>query len=176
MPLKSKPNSKKYFSIVLILIILVSIYFIFFDKSTKPNEEQTMKAFDSFEFRLEGQLSFLKKNNQFISQIDIEIADDDESRATGLMYRNKLAENQGMLFTFDSENIQSFWMKNTVLSLDMIFVNKENEIVKIHKNTIPFSEQSYSSMKPATYVVEVNAGYTDKYLIAEGDKISWRKL
>jgi len=48
--------------------------------------------------------------------------------------------------------------------------------VKIHKNTIPFSEQSYSSMKPATYVVEVNAGYTDKYLIAEGDKISWRKL
>lgn len=79
-------------------------------------------------------------------------------------------------FIFTNEEPQSFWMQHTPLSLDMIFVNKENEIVKIHKNTTPFSEQSYPSGRPAKYVVEVNAGYTDKFQIEEGDKIVWRRL
>lgn len=173
---KVKTNPKKYYLSIASVILLAAIYFIFFNKPESNGDKKEVKAFDSFDFKMEGQLTFLTANNQFISQIDIEIADDDDSRATGLMYRNKLAENQGMLFIFDTENIQSFWMKNTVLSLDMIFVNKENEIVKIHKNTIPFSEQSYNSLKPSIYVVEVNAGYTDSHSIKVGDKISWRKL
>lgn len=176
MSKKVKSNSKKYFFLATALVLLIAVYFIFFNDTQTTNKEKEVKMFDSFEFKSEGQLSFLTKDGQFISQIDIEIADDNDSRTTGLMYRNRMEENQGMLFVFEREDIQSFWMKNTVLSLDMIFVNNENVIVKIHKNTTPFSEQSYSSLAPSIYVVEVNAGYTDKFSIKEGDKISWRKI
>jgi len=92
------------------------------------------------------------------------------------MYRDKLAENQGMLFVFEGEEDRSFWMKNTVLSLDMIFVNGKNQIVTIHKNTTPYSEQSYASTNPSQYVVEVNAGYTDKHKISVGDHITWSRF
>ena len=64
-------------------------------------------------------------------------------------------------------------MRNTLISLDMIFVNAQKEIVTIHKNTKILSDQSYPSTKPAMYVIEVVAGFTDKYNIKEGDKISW---
>ena len=86
-----------------------------------------------------------------------------------------MKENHGMLFIFPYEAEQSFWMKNTVIALDMIFVNSKLEIVKIHHNTTPFSEQSYSSGKPAEYVVEVNAGYSNRMGIKEGDKIIWTR-
>jgi uncharacterized membrane protein (UPF0127 family) len=86
-----------------------------------------------------------------------------------------MKDDQGMLFIFPYETEQSFWMKNTVLSLDIIFVNANFEIVKIHHNTTPFSEQSYSSEKPAQYVVEVNAGYSNKLGLTEGDKIFFRR-
>jgi hypothetical protein len=90
------------------------------------------------------------------------------------MYREKMAENQAMLFVFDGEGPRSFWMKNTILSLDMIFVNGKNEVVTIHKYTTPYSEDSYASTRPAQYVVEVNGGFADKYGIAAGDRIAWR--
>lgn len=174
--MKQKTNFLSKNKILLLLIpVLIAVYFIYTKSDNKP-VEQKMTAFDSFEFKKEGELTFLTSNEKFITQIDIEIADDDESRTTGLMFRNKLEPQQGMLFVFDIERVQSFWMKNTVLPLDMIFVNKENVIVKIHKNTTPFSEQSYASLTPALYVVEVNAGFTDKFSIHEGDKIVWRKV
>ena len=135
-----------------------------------------MKKYTSIDFVKEGELTFTTTDSEYISKIDIEIAGDDDARSTGLMYRNKLAENQGMIFIFQQERPQSFWMRNTVLSLDMIFVNAENVIVKIRKETIPFDESQYTSEKPAKYVVEVNAGYTDKFGIKEGDKIIWRRL
>lgn len=176
--MKQKRNSlgNKKFLLILLIPILIIIYFIFSKPVEKTDKENKMTAFDSFDFKKEGELTFLTSDEKFITRIDIEIADDDDSRTTGLMFRNKLELNQGMLFVFDFEREQSFWMKNTVLSLDMIFVNKENKIVKIHTNTTPFSEKSYSSFEPAIYVIEVNAGFTNKYSIQEGDKIVWRKV
>lgn len=112
----------------------------------------------------------------FITAVDVELAQDDAERQLGLMYRDKMAENQGMLFVFEDETTRSFWMKNTVLSLDMIFINAKNEIVTIHKSTTSYSEESYASTKPAKYVLELNAGFTDKYKIAVGDRISWRRF
>ena len=64
-------------------------------------------------------------------------------------------------------------MKNTILSLDIMFVNENKEIVKIHRNTTPFSEKSLPSEKKAMYVVEVVAGFSDKYGVKEGDKINF---
>jgi uncharacterized membrane protein (UPF0127 family) len=69
----------------------------------------------------------------------------------------------------------SFWMKNCPLSLDMIFINKRGEIVTICRNTTPFSEQSYSATALTFFVLEVNAGFTDKYNIKEGDRLSWTR-
>lgn len=71
--------------------------------------------------------------------------------------------------------MQSFWMHNTVLSLDIIFVNSDLEIVTIQRNAQPYSDKSLPSTKPAQYVIEVNSGYTEKYNINEGDKVIFRK-
>jgi len=93
----------------------------------------------------------------------------------GLMFRKSMEDTKGMLFIFDKTDMHSFWMKNTIMSLDILFVNEDKEIVKIHKNTKPYSTESLPSGKPAIYVVEVIAGFTDKYGVKEGDKIEFVK-
>ncbi len=174
-------NSKNLLTQITVVIVLIAFagYFIlsniFKSSSTNKNLEDAMKNKTTFTFTKEGELEFTKADGKMISIIDIEIADNDQQRMTGLMYRTSMRENQGMLFIFPYETEQSFWMKNTVLALDMIFVNANNEIVKIHHNTTPFSEESYASGKPAQYVIEVNAGYSNKMGIKEGDKIIFNK-
>jgi uncharacterized membrane protein (UPF0127 family) len=130
----------------------------------------------AYMFKKQGELRFLTPKQDFLAGIDIELALDDTQRQLGLMYRDTLAENQGMLFVFDNEEVRSFWMKNTVLSLDMIFVNARNEIVTIHKHTTPYSEETYESTRPAKCVLEVNAGYIDKQKISVGDRVSWSRF
>jgi len=126
-------------------------------------------------FTKNGELTFISAKNTFITTIDIEIADTPEKRSMGMMYRNSLGERQGMLFVFPAEEYQSFWMKNTAVSLDMIFVSAKNEVVTLHENTTPYSPQSYSSTKPAQFVVEVNAGFVEEHEIKVGDRIRWQR-
>ena len=132
-------------------------------------------ALPQLKFTKNGDLTFISAKNTFLVTIDIEIADTPEKRSQGMMYRNALGERQGMLFVFPKEEYQSFWMKNTAVPLDMIFVSARNEVVTIHENTTPYSPQSYTSTKPAQFVVEVNAGFVQKYGIAAGDRIRWQK-
>jgi uncharacterized membrane protein (UPF0127 family) len=89
------------------------------------------------------------------------------------MYRDSMAENVGMLFLMGIEELQAFWMKNTILPLDIMFVDSERRIVSIHRNCKPYSLDQIPSGKPAIFVVEVNAGYTEKYGIKVGDLISF---
>ena len=140
----------------------------------KPRTETSPPT--AYMFKKQGELRFLTPKQDFIAGIDIELAQDESQRQLGLMYRDTLAENQGMLFLFDNEEVRAFWMKNTILSLDMIFVNARNEIVTIHKYTTPYAEETYVSTKPAKYVLEVGAGYTDKRKISVGDRISWNRF
>lgn len=171
---------KKSFRIITFAIIVVVAIFLVFINILRNNgggsEQQVVQNYSAFEFTKEGELTFTSSEDEFIAKIDIEIAEDDEARGQGLMYRSKMKESEGMFFIFDREMPQSFWMRNTPLSLDMLFVNSSNVIVKIHKQTTPFSEASYASFEPAIYVVEVVAGYTDNYGIKEGDKIVWRRM
>jgi len=175
----SRSNRRYYLAGILILILAV-IYLLLIKKDDvntgKTEQGNEMNQLNALDFRKQGELTFISSENEFIVTVDIEIADDNSKRMSGLMFRDSMSERQGMLFIFPYEELQSFWMKNTVLSLDMIFVNSVNRIVKIHKNTTPFSEQSYPSNAPALYVVEVVAGFTDKFGIKEGDKISWRRI
>lgn len=95
-------------------------------------------------------------------EVTLELACTPAERQQGLMYRKSMPETQGMLFIFPYEQIQSFWMKNTYIPLDMIHINKNKEIVGIVENAKPHDETSRSVGKPALYVLEVNAFYARK--------------
>lgn len=103
--------------------------------------------------------------------VTVEIADSPAKRSFGLMYRKELPEFHGMLFLFPREETQSFWMKNTPLSLDIIFIDSTLEIVEIAHSTTPFSEQSLSSGRPAQFVLEVNGGFCRRHGIQVGDRV-----
>ena len=91
-------------------------------------------------------------------QYHVEVAKTNEEQAEGLMYRLELKKNEGMLFLFDNEKKASFWMKNTLISLDIIFINKNGSINKIYKNTIPKSKKRIISKGEVLAVLEINAG------------------
>ncbi len=127
-------------------------------------------------FAKEGELIFASAGGALKSRIDVEVAETEEERTTGLMYRTALQENQGMLFIFPDEDMRVFWMKNTPLPLDILFVNADGVILTIQQNAVPYAEASIPSLKPARYVVEVNAGYTKKFAVRVGDKIYWQRM
>lgn len=107
-------------------------------------------------------------------KINVEIADNDRERQRGLMFRESLDENSGMLFIFDKEQQVSFWMKNTKIPLDMIFVSANGTIVEIKENVQPCLLDTcpiYPSQYPVKYVIEVNAGFSRKNNIQIGNFI-----
>lgn len=173
-----KRNSNLIQIISAILIFGLVLYLAFGDMLLNNNNESKSKIIRSYtaiDFVKNGELTFTTSSDEYISKIDIEIAEDDNSRTKGMMYRDKMKFDRGMFFVFPTETMQSFWMRNTLLSLDIIFVNSKNEIVTVHKNAIPFDEGQYRSTAPSKFVVEVNSGYTDSLKIKEGDKITWRR-
>ena len=117
------------------------------------------------------------ENGKKSIKINAEIADNNKERTEGLMFREKLKENGGMLFVFEDEKYQTFWMKNTLIPLDMIFINKNFEIVDIKNAQLCIEEPCalYKSSKPAKYVLEVNGGFTAKNNVNIGNKIVYKK-
>ncbi|MBN2829502.1 MAG: DUF192 domain-containing protein [Candidatus Cloacimonetes bacterium] len=111
-----------------------------------------------------------------LADFDIEIAETPEKQEIGLMYRKKMAPNQGMLFVYDQPQPLSFWMKNTYLPLDMIFIDEQNKIAQISKDTVPYSEDPIICYKPVLYVLEVNAGICDMAGITVGSVVSWERI
>lgn len=125
-------------------------------------------------FKKEGSLTFLRDTlQQTIVEIDIEVAATDAEQQRGLMYRRSMEENQGMLFIFPASERRSFWMLNTYLSLDILFVDADFTIVDIKTNTTPLSQAQLTSKANAQYVVEVLAGFVGKHNIQIGDKIQF---
>lgn len=163
-----KTIDKKYYLTAGIVFLAVIILYVFPGILTKENSNEVY-----YMFQKEGELTITDSLNNQKVKIDIEIADTDYERQLGLMKRVSMEEKQGMLFIFPDEAMQSFWMRNTLISLDMIFINSNKQIVTIHRNTKVLSDQSYPSTAPARYVLEVNAGFTDKYNIDVGNKINW---
>ena len=161
-----------------IQILFLFILFIF--STCQKQEDVKIDALDKKDtnktkFTKMGEVYFQDSLKKLVSKIDAEIAETEETRHLGLMFRENIKEDQGMLFIFEDEEPQGFYMRNTIIPLDIIFVNSKKQIVKIHKHTVPFSEKTLPSIKPSIYVVEVNAGYTDKFGIQEGFYIDWRK-
>jgi len=99
----------------------------------------------------------------------VEVVDTNETRAAGLMFREELAANAGMLFDFKREQPVSFWMKNTLIPLDMFFIKADGRIVNIAKRAVPHSERGIASDEPVLGVLETNAGVADRMGIKPGD-------
>ncbi len=142
----------------------------------KPNKELKVQKYDFDnppEFRKDGELQFLNDNDSVIFSIDMELATNEEEHARGLMYRKQMDENKGMLFLFQNEDWRSFWMHNTLIPLDIIYVNAKREVVSICKNTNTLDDTSLPSEAPAMYVIEINAGLCDKYGIDKGTVVNF---
>jgi uncharacterized protein len=140
--------------------------------SEKSNFRQSQVFPGEPEFVKEGELVFLGKDDgEKITKIDVEIADNPYEWERGLMDRHSMPEAAGMLFIFPKPQLLSFWMSNTCIPLDIIFVDGNMRIVTIHKNTQPLSEKRLFSNVAVKYAVEVNAGFCDRYGIKKGDRI-----
>jgi uncharacterized membrane protein (UPF0127 family) len=106
-----------------------------------------------------------------VQVFSVEMATTEQEKETGLMYRKELADGKGMLFDFSPEQQVSMWMKNTYISLDMIFIRADGRILRIAENTEPLSTKIISSEGLAKGVLEVIAGTAKKYGIAPGDRV-----
>ncbi len=168
-------NRKTYWAIGLVASITLALILVFTLKPSenrrvnKPAMKQPEKPTEPV-FRKDGELVFMAKKKK-LKTITIEIANTDATRQQGLMFRKAMPDSCGMLFVFDEMQPLSFWMKNTIMALDIIYVDDRFAIISIAKNAVPYSEASIPSGGNGMYVVEVNAGFTEKYNISEGNTI-----
>lgn len=146
---------------------------LLFSCGNEPKDSTIETA--EIEFKKEGEL-YLLKSGDSIKKLDIEIADTQYERETGLMYRKSMEENQGMLFIYPEEALRSFYMKNTYIPLDIIYYSKDSSVVSFQENAEPMNETSLPSEKPAQFILELNAGKVKEWNIDVGDKIDFIRL
>jgi len=103
----------------------------------------------------------------------VEVARTPQEQAKGLMFRTAMGPDEGMLFPYDQPRVLSFWMKNTVLSLDLVFIGPDRRVVNVAANAVPYSEQSILSDAPAIAVLELNAGRARELGIVAGARVDW---
>lgn len=127
------------------------------------------------QFKKEGELYLVKAAGDTIRKIDIEIADIESERTIGLMHRRSMPDTQGMLFIFEREEPRSFWMRNTLIGLDILYIKEDGTIESIAKYCVPKSEKSIPSRGPALYVLELIEGFCDIYGVEVGDKIDFKR-
>lgn len=165
--LHRRPMQTGFPGFLLYLIMTATLVLL---SSCQPDEQEEFEpAGRTLEYTTE--ISFLNSESEAVSSIEAAIADDEASRSAGLMDVQSMPMDNGMLFIFEDEQPRSFWMANTPLPLDILFVNEDFEIVRIHRNTQPYSDRSIQSEEPAKYVIETNAGYTLRNDIVEGMKV-----
>jgi uncharacterized membrane protein (UPF0127 family) len=126
--------------------------------------------------RPDGVVEFLRPDGTVAATLAVEIAETADTRARGLMGRALPDDMGGMLFVFDAAEVQTFWMRNTPGSLDMIFVDAAGRVLNVAAATTPMSDQTYASSGAARYVVEARAGFAERFGIRRGDAMRWRRF
>jgi len=181
---KPKPNYKKAFMVgalflAMLSFILTSIPNFGGGKSSKaasiptPTSTNSPSTRSSTTFTKQGVLNITRKNNPAPLSIDIEVADTEIKRQQGLMHRRHMEPNHGMLFIMDRLEEQNFFMRNTYISLDIIYLDQDKKVVSIAKNTQTLNDKSIPSRGDALYVLEVVAGYAETHRVAVGDQMDW---
>lgn len=147
-------------SLLIVVMLIATLFYL--SRGSKVNNDHEKQS-----------LTITTKSAEL--ELDIEIADTVEERAKGLMYRTELGEDSGMLFVFNQESENAFWMKNTLIPLDIIFINSEGVIVDIQKNAQPCKSdpcQLYPPLAKYLYAIEVNGGWCDKKGVKSGDIVT----
>jgi len=142
------------------LVLAVPFAFLIAGSSHARNSEITFKRSSLVVVTAAREIKF-----------DVELALDDAERARGLMFRDKLGPYDGMLFDFYQEAPVSFWMKNTLIPLDMVFIAGDGTIRHIHANAVPLSTEAIPSQFPVRAVLEINGGSARLLGIKPGDKV-----
>lgn len=151
------------------------ILLVFILASCKTENNKEIKT-ETIKFKKEGSLNILQsQTDSLLVEFDIEIAETDYETQTGLMYRESMEKNQGMLFIFPDVSMHYFYMKNTLIPLDIIYIGDNQKIASFQKNAQPNDETSLSSKVPIKYVLEINAGLSDKFGLQVGDSITFTK-
>lgn len=174
---KKKTNWIGIASIIFLLIfILVYVFSNMPMWGEKPQPKQTTANTGKTAFNIEGTLQFLNERNEPYANFYIEVADDAYSREKGMMYKHFIPDTVGMLFIFPKEDHRFFWMKNTPSSLDIIYADQNFDIVSIHENTPPYSEETIPSGDKAKYVIELKAGSAARFGISPNHSFKWQPL
>jgi len=121
-------------------------------------------------------VTFYSENMKKLCTFRVELAATPEEHERGLMYRKSLASDDGMLFVFETDRVQFFWMKNTYIPLDMVFINSKYEVTGIYKSAKPFDETTVTSWSPAMYVLEINSGKANQCNIKVGSKVKLKNI
>lgn len=158
----------RFISLSIMPLLILVIFAFGCGNRPKTQDKPNLSLFEK-----QGTLTFLDTSGTAVTSVDIEIADSPKKRETGMMGRPMLGEKNGMLFVFEQEQYLAFWMMNTMISLDMIFINANKRIVTIQRNAVPYSQESYAADSPGQYVLEVNAGFCDRYGIQVGQSVEW---
>lgn len=159
----------KFYSNLWILVPLLLVLWQCHDSQEKQRKLDTEVG-----FHIDSHGQFFRGDSA-IASFDIETADTEYKRTTGLMYRKKMKDNQAMLFIFPDEQPRYFWMHNTYIPLDIIFLDKNGKIVSVQKNAKPLNDQSLPSGKPAQYVLEIKGGLYDRLGLQTGDSLAVSK-
>ena len=168
--MRADPLPNTLVRVIILVILTVGMYSCKGDRTESLSEEP-------ISFTKEGELSiFRNETDTALVTLDIEIADTSYEIQTGMMYRKDMGDLQGMLFVFDEEAPHSFYMKNTLIALDILFIDRDLKISRIHRNAIPMDESGIPSGGPVQYVLEVKAGMSDRWGIQEGDLIQFIKV
>jgi uncharacterized membrane protein (UPF0127 family) len=123
-----------------------------------------------------GPVAVVHRADATTVSVDLEVASTPAAMERGLMYRTSLPESSGMLFVFPEDADHSFWMKNTLIPLDMLFIARDGHIVGIHPGAVPLSTASISVGAPSALVLEVNGGWTARHGIRAGDRLEFRNV
>jgi uncharacterized membrane protein (UPF0127 family) len=159
---------------LMVVAATLTIFFPLFLSGPGAAADQRQTAISSG-IRPDGRLDFLDPSGSLLATVTIEIADTQQARSLGLMWRIGLDDTMGMLFIFEQARPLTFWMRNTPTSLDMIFVSADKEVINIAPRTRPLSDTVYSSQGAAQYVVEVPAGFCMRYQIRPHTRVRWQR-
>lgn len=165
----NETQMKKYISVALLMCILCLLLGC---KKTEPKNPEDVTTPN---FRPDGTLNITNSTGSWKATFTIEIAETENELMQGLKYRESMQQDQGMLFIFAVPDIYDFWMQDTYLPLDMLFIAADGTINFIYENAKPFSEERITPANLHKYVLEVNAGIVKKFNIQTGDKVTWKK-
>ena len=135
----------------------------------------TVAAFadDALDDAFDKDVLLIEASEYACHRLDIYLALSNAQRARGLMHVRSLPTTTGMLFVYEPESRISMWMKNTYISLDMVFARKDGTVSSVASNTEPLSLRSVASIEPVTYVLELNAGTAERLHIDENSRLVW---